>query len=269
MLGSRAIEDLVDLPLMQDAESLRNARHAHRADVPAMYIDENLVALNICRAVNLSLERGNSDAAPISYAAMGVIASARFGHHEKGYRLARMACDLVERRGLKHFGGMTYLRSRPWFRGPDRSGTASIRRAGPSRCRKSTASRHMLQPLAAYSLPCFLLSGIHSTKSSARSSRFGIRAPVRILPGQNSSPLALVRMLRGKTAKFGSLDDGQFMERIFEERMTGLPAFAMLECYYWIRKLQARFFGGDYAVGSRGRRKGRDGTRLPPRWHCT
>jgi PAS domain S-box-containing protein len=28
--------------------------------------------------------------------------------------------------------------------------------------------------------------------------------------------------------------------------MTGQPAHAILECYYWIRKLQARFFGGDY-----------------------
>src|SRR5262249_11583938 len=62
-----------------------------------------------------------------------------------------------------------------------------------------------------------------------------------------SALLALVRMLRGSTRKFGSLDDGRFTERSFEERATSQPARAILECFYWIRKLQARFFAGDYA----------------------
>src|SRR6185436_6334502 len=61
-----------------------------------------------------------------------------------------------------------------------------------------------------------------------------------------SAPLALVRTLRGRTATFGSLDDGAFTERSFEERMTGEPDRAFLEGYYWIRKSQARFFAGDY-----------------------
>src|SRR5262249_38570098 len=63
-----------------------------------------------------------------------------------------------------------------------------------------------------------------------------------------SAPIALARTLRGKTTKFGSLDDRGFTERAFEERITGQPARAFLECYYWIRKLQARFFAGDYAA---------------------
>src|SRR5262249_43456915 len=61
-----------------------------------------------------------------------------------------------------------------------------------------------------------------------------------------SAPIALARNLRGKTAKFGSLDDGGFTERSFEERITGQPSRAFLECYYWLRKLQARFLAGDY-----------------------
>src|SRR5260370_13730718 len=62
-----------------------------------------------------------------------------------------------------------------------------------------------------------------------------------------SAPLALARTLRGETAKFGVLDDGRFTERSFEERLSGHPALALPECFYWIRKLQARFFAGDYA----------------------
>ena len=62
-----------------------------------------------------------------------------------------------------------------------------------------------------------------------------------------SPPLALVRSLRGKNT-FGSLDDGQFTESSFEKRIKDCPNFALMECYYWIRKLQARFFAGDYAA---------------------
>src|SRR4029077_2062588 len=40
---------------------------------------------------------------------------------------------------------------------------------------------------------------------------------------------------------------GLFTERSFEQRLTGHSTYAFLECYYWIRKLQARFFAGDYA----------------------
>jgi PAS domain S-box-containing protein len=53
-------------------------------------------------------------------------------------------------------------------------------------------------------------------------------------------------MLRGRTTKFGSLDDGRFTERSFEERTTGHSTQGFLEYYYWTRKLQARFFAGDY-----------------------
>src|SRR5262249_18724699 len=51
---------------------------------------------------------------------------------------------------------------------------------------------------------------------------------------------------RGRTTKFGCLDDGGFTERSFEQRITHQPSRSHLECFYWIRKLQARFFAGDY-----------------------
>src|ERR1043166_3843853 len=92
-LGSRAIEDLVDLPLMDDAESLATLDLLAVLTIPASLTDENLLTLNVGRAVNLSLERGNGDAAPVSYAGMGWLASAHFGDHDKGYRLVKMACE--------------------------------------------------------------------------------------------------------------------------------------------------------------------------------
>src|SRR5262249_46490609 len=65
-------------------------------------------------------------------------------------------------------------------------------------------------------------------------------------PDRISAPLAFVRTLRGKTSKFGTLDDDTFSEQSFEELPAGRPTHAFIECYYWIRKLQARFFAGDF-----------------------
>src|SRR2546421_3272574 len=75
----------------------------------------------------------------------------------------------------------------------------------------------------------------------ARRVRFGFVADMI------SVPLALIHTLRGQTEKFGSLNDGQFVERSFEDRLTGHPALALPECFYWTRKLRARFIAGDYA----------------------
>src|SRR5262249_32392045 len=109
LLGDRTIEDLVDLPFIQDPEALGTLDVLDCLSVPALYTDANLSVLSICRTVNLSLERGNSDAAPATYAAVGMIANARFNNHREGYRFGKMACDLLERRGLSHFGGGTHF----------------------------------------------------------------------------------------------------------------------------------------------------------------
>ena len=57
----------------------------------------------------------------------------------------------------------------------------------------------------------------------------------------------MIKTLRGLTYKFGFLDDDQFDEGRIEERFIGgsdsTPAAI---CWYWIRKLQARFLAGDY-----------------------
>jgi PAS domain S-box-containing protein len=63
-----------------------------------------------------------------------------------------------------------------------------------------------------------------------------------------STQLALIRTLRGLTPKFGCLDDERFDELQIERRLVGNPDVALGECWYWIRKLQARYFAGDYAA---------------------
>src|SRR6516162_6882779 len=61
-----------------------------------------------------------------------------------------------------------------------------------------------------------------------------------------ATQLGLIRTLRGLTYKFGCLDDRQFNEVALERHFAANPALKEPECQYWIRKLQARFFAGDY-----------------------
>src|SRR5262245_16703621 len=65
---------------------------------------------------------------------------------------------------------------------------------------------------------------------------------------QITAQLGLIRNLCGSTSKFGSFDDGQFDELSFERHLSSNPSLALPECWYWILKLQARFFAGDYAA---------------------
>ncbi len=75
----------------------------------------------------------------------------------------------------------------------------------------------------------------------AQKARFGL--VIDIITAQ----LGLIRTLRGLTPKFGSFNDERFDELRFERHLSGDPVLALPECWYWIRKLQARFFAGDYA----------------------
>src|SRR5262249_45498597 len=50
LLGNNTIEDLVDLPLMQDPEALATLDLLNSLAVPALYVDANLGALTLCRA---------------------------------------------------------------------------------------------------------------------------------------------------------------------------------------------------------------------------
>jgi len=58
--------------------------------------------------------------------------------------------------------------------------------------------------------------------------------------------LGLIRSLRGLTTRLGCFDEAVFRENDLERDLAGNPALALPECWYYIRKLQARFLAGEY-----------------------
>jgi len=131
-LGSRQIEELIDLPLMTNPDVLDTLEVLTEVVTPALFTDEHLESLVICRMVNLSLEHGNSDASCFAYVWFAIIAGPRFGNYEAGFRFGQLGYDLVDKRGLKRFQARTYMSFGdivlPWTRHV-RAGRDLVRRA--------------------------------------------------------------------------------------------------------------------------------------------
>src|SRR5262245_61989058 len=249
-LGTRAIEELVDLPLLSDPSSLATLNILTKLGVPALATDRNLVVLVYCRAVNLSLERGNCDASCYAYVWLGGIAGAWFGDYGAGYRLGRIGYELLEKRGWNHLQALTHsifaTVVMPWARPfitcrevfrraiEEANSTGDVVTAAGTGCHVNT------NMLAAGDHLAEVQRVAECHREIALNARFGL-AVAWIEP-----QLGLIRTLRGLTWRFGCLDHEQFEETAAERRFAGNSDLKNAECVYWIRKLQARFFAGDY-----------------------
>ena len=251
-LGSRSIEALSELPLMSDPASLATLDVLTKMGAPAFYTDPNLLALIACRGVILSLERGNCDASCSIYVMLSMAAGPRFGDYRtEVYRFGRLGYDLVEGRGLTRFQARTYLEFGygvlPWTRHV-RAGRDLVRRAfeAANKIGDLTYAAYCCQQLNTN-----LLAAGDPLSEAEREAKLGLafaqKARFGLVSDNITTQLGLIRTLRGLTPTFGSFDDEQFDEAQIERRFSENPDLAFVECWYWVRKLQARFFAGDYA----------------------
>src|SRR5690242_13129658 len=67
-----------------------------------------------------------------------------------------------------------------------------------------------------------------------------------IRPPPRSTLFPYTTLFRSLTPAFGCFDEEQFDERRFEHDLASQADLALAECWYWIRKLQARVLAGDY-----------------------
>ena len=250
-LDGREIEELVDFPLMRDPALLATLDVLTKVATVAFFTDLNLHSLAPCRVVNLSLERGNCDSSCVAYTQLGLIAGSRFGDYEGAYRFGRLSYDLVEKRGLKRFQARVYnnfaVHVLPF---------ANHLKVARELLRRSyeAANRNGDLTFAAYSsanLNVNLLAAGEPLVEVQREAELGLALTRKMRFGLGAdiimSQLQLVRTLRGLTWKFGSFDDAQFDELQVESRFARNPDLQLAECWYWIRKVQARFLAHDYA----------------------
>jgi PAS domain S-box-containing protein len=255
-LGHRTIESLIELPLMSDPASLATLNVLAKIGVPAFYTDANLLALITCRAVNLSLEHGNCDASCSAYVWLSMVAGPCFGDYRTAaYRFGQLGYDLVEARRLTRFQPRTYMD----FGGSVLPWTKHVR-AGRDPVRRAFEAANRIGDLTAGSssgnqLNTNLLIAGDPLAEAEREAEHGLafaqKARFGLVIDVIATQLALIRTLRGLTPMFGSFDHEHFNEGRIERRFSENPDLAFVECWYWIRKLQARFFAGDYSSAIR------------------
>ncbi|HUB14633.1 MAG TPA: ATP-binding protein [Acetobacteraceae bacterium] len=250
-LGSRPIEALVELPRMTDRECGATLDVLTAVQPAALFTDENLLCLVIGRMANLSLEYGNSDGSCFAYVWLGAILGWHFGDYGAGFRFGRLGVDLVEQSGLDRFKARACLSFAnvvcPWSCDV-RTGLQWLQRA------LDAAQKTGDLTFAAYThntvITFLLVAGdpladvrqqAEKALAFAQNSRFGLVADMV------AGSLRLVRTLQGLTPDFASFNDVGFDEGRFEQHLEADRRLAVAACRYSIRKVQARFFAGDYA----------------------
>ena len=250
LLGNRQIEELIDLPLITNPDVLDVLDVFTEIVTPALLIDAKLLALVICRMVSLSLEHGNSDGSCYAYVWLGMLAGPHFGNYQAGFRFGKLGYDLVEERGLRRYQARTYMSFGtliiPWTR------HVKTARELQRRC-FDAANRVGDLTYASYSLNVlytnFLATGdpLADVQREAETGlEFATNIRFVLVIDSITAQLGLIRTLRGLTAKFGEFNDERFDELRFERHLASDSLLALPECWYWIRKIQARFLAGDY-----------------------
>jgi PAS domain S-box-containing protein len=249
-LGDRSIDQLFTLPLMDDPSSLATMDVLTKAFPPALFTDANLLSLAACWAVNLSLARGNSDGSCVAYVWLGMIAGPHFDNYAAGFQFGNLGYELVEKRGLKRFQARTCL----WFGQFVVPWTKHVR-ASRDLFRRAFDAANKVGDLTIAAYACnnlntnFLAVGdpLATTQHEAEHGlEFARNARFNFVVDIISAQLRLIRTLRGLLPKFGCFNDSEFDETAFERHLASEPSLALPECWYWTRKLQARFYAGDY-----------------------
>ena len=250
LVGDRQIEDLVDLPLLDDPDVLDMLDVFTEIVHPAMFFDENLSTLVVFRMASLCLEYGTCDASCFGYIWFGMFAGPRFNNYKDGFRFGQLGYDLVEKRNLTRYQARTYTSFgtlTPWAKHALK-GRELIRRAFDAAYRTgdltfSAYSWHSL--ITNYLAVGDPLSEVQS--EAEKGLDFVTKAGFGLVVENSKAQLGLMRTLRGMTPTFGRLDSDDYNESDTEQRFASNPLLVLSEFFYWTRKLQARFFAGDYA----------------------
>jgi PAS domain S-box-containing protein len=249
-LGGKPIEALLDLPRMTDPGARATMDVLLEVVSPALLTDENLLCLVVCRMANLSLEHGNSDGSCSAYVWLGMILGRHLGDYQAGFRFGQLGLNLVEQRSLDRFKARVYMlfgsHVTPWTR-HIRAGLPMLRRAF------DTATKVGDITFAGFSCNNLIMSLLATGDPLGEVQReaeagldFARRARFSLVVDIIAVQLQLIRTLRGLTPDLGHFDDAGFDEGRFEQEEHRRLSIAA--CWYWVRKLQARFFAGDYAA---------------------
>ena len=248
-LGGHTIESLIDLPLMTDPKIQAAMQVLSVLAGPATFTDFQLFCLLACRMVNVSIEHGMSGASAYAFACLGSVLGANFHRYREGYRLARLACDLVEKHAytaydtkVSHAMGLAAFWTEPI------TTVIELRRATTR-----TATERGDLTFACYGMHqsiTYLLMRNDPLDAVWRETEmaldFARTAKFRDVVDLLGSQQRFIASMQGRDVTFSTFSDERFDEAAFEAQLTAARTPTVI-CLHWIRKLKARYLSGDYA----------------------
>jgi PAS domain S-box-containing protein len=250
-LSGRPIEGLIDLPLMTDPELQAAMQVLSPLLGPAYLADFHLFCLLVCRMVNISTQQGMCGASALGCANLATILGPVFHRYNEGHRLAKLACDLVEKHGFSVYRTKVHLAMEAVAIWTQPITTAfDFNRAS---LQTQTAIETGDLTIACYGMArsvAFLLLRNDPLDAVWRESEmaldFARKAGFRDAADIILSRQRFIATMQGRTATFSTFSDAQFDEATFEVQLTG-ERMSLMIGWYWILKLTARFLSGDYA----------------------
>jgi predicted ATPase/signal transduction histidine kinase len=239
-LDGRSIETLIELPRMTDPE-LQAAMQVFSILAEVSWFNHfHLHCMLACRMVNISMQHGMSGPAAHAYACLGTLLGPVFHRYPEGYRLGRLACDLVEKHDFSayhtkvhHEMGATSVWTQPL--------TSAIEfRLAVARIATETgdltyACYNLHQTITGLLIRNDPLDAVW--RESQMALDFARRARFRDVEDLIGSQQRFIATMQGRSAPFD--------ESTFEAQLTGDRMNTMI-CLYWVLKLKARFLSGDY-----------------------
>ncbi len=231
-------ESLATLPLMTDPDWRACMELLLALEPASIFSDRSLHDLAVLRMANLSIEHGLCEVSPLAFAELCLVLLSRIGARALGFRFGLLGLELVEREGLRRFGGrvLTFVgyHVTPWT-APISAAQVLIERAlfisieSGDLTFRSYCLVHLVALAIAAGAPLDdIQREAEASLAFARKSNFELI--IQCLVGL----LSLIEGLRG-AASTTSAD---------EVRLQG-PEPGIGPCWYWIRQTQARVFAGD------------------------
>jgi PAS domain S-box-containing protein len=263
LLAERKIEELIEIPIMEDTELLTTVNVLAEFLAPASFTDNNLFYLSVLRMTNISMEHGNCDASACAYSLLNVVLGLGQGDYQAVLRFGQLGCDLVDKLGLDRFKAKVYTffgtfvlpwtthlpRSREILKRAIDAATVAGDLTYVAYSLRSVVANIMAsgEPLADVQREAY------KALSFMRESRFGLAADSLV------AELILIHALRGQTSDRGLFSESDGGQTGFEQRLNeGGSRLTVAAARYYIYKLQEHFFAGNISAGIAAAAKARD-----------
>ena len=247
-LGS--IAALLELPRAEDPGIVALGDLLAILFLPALFTDENLLALLALTAVELSVHHGLTDATASATVMVGAVLAGQFGRYEEADAFGRLGRAIVDVRKLAAWRAKVYL-----------DYTLVNHWSHPLRTNVELLQQALQWGLGTgnFAVACYALNNLVTAalalgtpladvqRQCEEARPFVRRAGYPMVDDILTNQLRLIMALRGLTADVATFDGDGFKDESFLARLEMNPdANSVAICWHSIRTLQAQFFAGRY-----------------------